>query len=92
MALVIIAIENLLNTGLVYCSGPPPPKKKKKKKKKNFKFGFFVKIYLQEQAIRVVGFVLKTLFTYFEMLIVSHASLSVNGHYSASFGNLIYCS
>ena len=34
-----------------------------------------------ELKIRVVGFVLKKLFTRFEMLIVSHALHCVNGHY-----------
>ena len=42
---------------------PPPPPKKKKKIKK----------------IRVVGFVLKKLLTYFEMLIVPHALQCVDG-------------
>ena len=44
---------------------PPPPAKK-------IRFGFFVKLHLLENS-RVVGFVLKKLLTYFEMLIVPHA-------------------
>ena len=55
---------------------PPPPKKKKKKKK--------IWILCQnsltrELKIRVVGFVLKKLLTYFEMLIVPHALQCVDG-------------
>ena len=39
-----------------------------------FRFKFFVKIHLlRELNIKVVGFVLKRLLTYFEMLIVPHA-------------------
>ena len=43
--------------------------------------------------IRGVGFVLKKLFTHFEMLIVSHALHCVNGHYlySVSFDSLVNC-
>ena len=79
-----------LMTGLVYCSGLPPPQKKKKK---NLQIWFLCQNSLtREQKIRVVGFVLKKLFTHFEILIVSHASNCVNGHYSVSFGSLIYCS
>ena len=47
---------------------PPPPKKKKKKK---LRFWIFCQNSLtRELKIRVVGFVLKKLLTYFEMLIV----------------------
>ena len=35
----------------------------------------------RELKIRVVGFVLKKLFTHFEILIVSHVLHCVNGHY-----------
>ena len=53
---------------------PPPPKKKKKQ----------IWILCQnsltrELKIRVVGFVLKKLLTYFEMLIVPHALQCVDG-------------
>ena len=72
----------------------PPPQKKKKKKKKNapplpykkyINFGFFVKMskftcsLARELKGRVVGFVLKTLFTHFEMLTGSYALHSDNG-------------
>ena len=54
---------------------PPPPKKKKKKQ---------IWILCQnsltrELKIRVVGFVLKKLLTYFEMLIVPHALQCIDG-------------
>ena len=51
---------------------------------------FFLQIWIlcqnsltRELKIRVVGFVLKRLVTYFEMLIFSHAphGVHVNGHY-----------
>ena len=43
--------------------------------------GFFVKIHsLQSSELELYGFVLKKLFTHFEMLIVSHAPHCVNGH------------
>ena len=60
--------KNLEQKRAVTPPPPPPPPKKKKKR-----FGFFVKIHLLENSIRVVGFVLKKLLTYFEMLIVPHA-------------------
>ena len=50
---------------------PPPLQKKKKKKKK------------KELKIRVVGFVLKKLLTYFEMLIVPHTLQCVDGCFFA---------
>ena len=55
---------------------PPPPKKKNKKKQ--------IWILCQnsltrELKIRVEGFVLKTLLSYFEMLIVPHALQCVDG-------------
>ena len=57
---------------------PPPPKKKKKKKKK--KIWILCQTSLtREVEIRVVGFVLKKLLTYFEMLIVPHALQCVDG-------------
>ena len=48
---------------------PPPPKKKKKKKQ----------IWTRELKIKVEEFVLKTLLTYFEILIVPHALQCVDG-------------
>ena len=47
------------------CSPPPPPPKKNS--------------LTRELKIRVVGFVLKKLLTYFEMLIVPHALQCVDG-------------
>ena len=49
------------------------------------------KLLTKELKIRDVGFVLKKLFTHFEMLIVSHALHCVNGHYlySISFDSLL---
>ena len=63
---------------------PPPPKKKKKTKKKKKRKKKQIWILCQnsltrELKIRVVGFVLKKLLTYFEMLIVPHALLCVDG-------------
>ena len=62
-------------------------------------FSFYIWILCQnsltrELKIRVVVFVLKELFTHFEMLIVSHALQRVNGHYFfyfISFDRLLYC-
>ena len=53
-------------------------------------FSFQIWILCQ---LRGVGFVLKKLFTHFEMLIVSHALHCVNGHYlySVSFDSLVNC-
>ena len=51
---------------------PPPPQKKKKKKKKQI-WILCQNSLTRELKIRVVGFVLKKLLTYFEMLIVPHA-------------------
>ena len=55
---------------------PPPPSQKKKK----------IQIWIpcqnsltRELKIRVVGFVLKKLLTYFEMLVVPHALQCVDG-------------
>ena len=51
---------------------PPPPLK--------IRFGFFVQNQLtRELRIRVIVFVLKTLLTYFEMLVNSHALHCVDG-------------
>ena len=58
---------------------PPPPKKKKKKKKKQIWIFCHLLVYIRELKIRVVGFVLKKLLTYFEMLIVPHALQCVDG-------------
>ena len=70
---------------------PPPPQKKKKKKK--------IWILCQnsltrELKIRVVGFVLKKLLTYFEMLIVPHALQCVDGCFLAHLSHRLrvsYC-
>ena len=54
---------------------PPPPKKKK-----NNQIWILCQNSLtRELKIRVVGFVLKKLLTYFEMLIVPHALQCVDG-------------
>ena len=58
---------------------PPPPPKKKKKKKKKTDLDSLSKFFTRELKIRVVGFVLKKLLTYFEMLIVPHALQCVDG-------------
>ena len=54
-------------------SPPPPPPQKKKKKKKKQIWILCQNSLTTELKIRVVGFVLKKLLTYFEMLIVPHA-------------------
>ena len=56
----------------------PPPKKKKKKKKKQI-WILCQNSLTRELKIRVVGFVLKKLLTYFEILIVPHALQCVDG-------------
>ena len=66
----------------------PPPKKKKKKKQ--------IWILCQnsltrELKIRVVGFVLKKLLTYFEMLIVPHALQCVDGCFFCILPHLTFC-
>ena len=63
---------------------PPPPQKKKKNKKKKKTKKTQIWILCQnsltrELKIRVVGFVLKKLLTYFEMLIVPHAVQWIDG-------------
>ena len=59
---------------------PPPPHPQKKKKKKKKKIWILCQNSLtRELKIRVVGFVLKKLLTYFEMLIVPHALQCVDG-------------
>ena len=63
--------ENLEQEGAL--PPPPPPKKKKKKKKKKQIWILCQNSLTRELKIRVVGFVLKKLLTYFEMLIVPHA-------------------
>ena len=72
---------------------PPPPRQKKKK-------NFFFQIWMlcqnsltRELKIRVVGFVLKKLLTFFEMLIVPHALHCIDGcfFYFTSFDSLAYC-
>ena len=57
---------------------PPPPPKKKKKKKKQI-WILCQNSLTRELKIRVVGFVLKKLLTYFEMLIVPHALQCIDG-------------
>ena len=57
----------------------PPPQKKKKKKKKKQIWILCQNSLTRELKIRVVGFVLKKLLTYFEMLIVPHALQCVDG-------------
>ena len=78
--------------GLLFPPTTPPKKNNNKMNKKNS--SNLDSLSTREQIIRVVGFVLKKLFTHFEMLIVLHASHCVNGHYfySVSFVSLIYCS
>ena len=51
---------------------PPPTHPKKKQQKKQI-WILCQNSLIRELKIRVVGFVLKKLFTYFEMLIVPHA-------------------
>ena len=61
---------------------PPPPKKKKQKKKKKFLFQIWIlcqNSLTRELKIRVVGFVLKKLLTFFENLIVPHALHCIKG-------------
>ena len=59
---------------------PPPPHSKKKKKKERKKIGILYQNSLtRELKIRVVGFVLEKLLTYFEMLIVPHALQFLDG-------------
>ena len=57
-----------------------PPNKNKKK----IRFGFLVKIHLLENS-RVVGFMLKKLLAYFEMLFVPHALQCVDGCFFAFY-------
>ena len=92
---------------LAYCFGfnvfstfPPPPPPTPASPTFNpticflFRIGFFVKLLLLDSSKLVgVGFALKTLFTHFEMLIVSHALHCVNDHYlySISFDSLVNC-
>ena len=70
-----------LLTGLADYLVIPPPQKKKKKKKKHQSWILCQNSLTREHKIRVVGFVLKKLFSHFEMLVVSHASHCVNSHY-----------
>ena len=58
---------------------PPPPPPPKKNKKKTTDLDFCQNSLTRELKIRVVGFVLKKLLTYFEMLIVPHALQCVDG-------------
>ena len=77
----MIMPENF-NKNLEQKRGPdplPPPKKKKKNEKKNQIWILCQNSLTRELKIRVVGFVLKKLLTYFEMLIVPHALQCVDG-------------
>ena len=59
---------------------PSPPQKKNKNKKKKKQIWILCQNSLtRELKIRVVGFVLKKLLTYFEMSIVPHALQCVDG-------------
>ena len=58
---------------------PPPTPHPPKKKKKNQIWILCRNSLTRELKIRVVGFVLKKLLTYFEMLIVAHALQCVDG-------------
>ena len=61
------------------CLPPPPPPPQKKKKKKTQQIWILCQNSLtRELKIRVVGFVLKKLLAYFEMLIVPHALQSLD--------------
>ena len=62
--------------------GPPPPPPKKKKKKN---WILCQNSRTRELKIRVVGFVLKKLLKYFEMLIVPHALQCVDGCFGPVF-------
>ena len=63
----------------LFSTTPPPPPKKKKKKKIMPDLDFFQNSLTRERKIRVVGFVLKKLLTFFENLIVPHALHCLNG-------------
>ena len=58
---------------------PPPPPPPPRPPKKNQIWILCQNSLTRELKIRVVGFVLKKLLTYFEMLIVPHASQCVDG-------------
>ena len=58
---------------------PPPPLPSQKKKKKKQIWILCQNSLTRELKIRVVGFVLKKLYTYFEILIVPHALQCVDG-------------
>ena len=70
----MIMPENF-NKNLEQKSPPPPPPPQKKKGDLDSLSEFTTR----ELKIRVVGFVLKKLLTYFEMLIVPHALRCVDG-------------
>ena len=58
---------------------PPPPPPPPHQKKKNQIWILCQNSLTRELKIRVVGFVLKKLLTYFEMLIVPHALQCIDG-------------
>ena len=60
---------------------PPPPPHTHTHKKKNQIWILCQNSLTRELKIRVVGFVLKKLLTYFEMLIVPHALQCVDGYF-----------
>ena len=67
----------------------PAPLKKKKKKKKIWIL--CQNSLTRELKIRVVGFVLKKLLTYFETLIVPHALQCVDGCFFCILPHLTFC-
>ena len=71
---------------LTYAAGtlldhtPPPPPRPKRKHNSFFPdLDFLSKFTARELKIRVVGFMLKKLLTFFEMLIVPHALHCIDG-------------
>ena len=70
---------------------PPPPPPPQKKIKKNQIWILCQNSPTRELKIRVVGFVLKKLLTYFEMLIVPHALQCVDGCFFCILLHLTFC-
>ena len=76
--IVFCILPHLTHSGILFgvsapSDPPPPPPQKKKKKKKNQNLILCQNSITIELNIKVVGFVLKQLLAYFEMLIVPHA-------------------